>query len=312
MKKFSVFGIVLCVFSLLVVLGIPNVFGQQTKTYGYVIFRDAGNDAIKSDNGKQYVDCRIGGEDQVEIVTKAGDGSLVSVEFYPGKMYHIKGYSPSTRRMNLCFNVSGLTAPNGLAVRDILLKYKDTTENPPYVNRSNNLGWLDDGSVHAPILYNMSYFTTDRVQFAVDPLTNIGSPGTDLKAITPSKVTDYYTGDSDPEYYHPWDEGYPIVVYTIDYGARFNVQVVPPSGKNKKPITWIITPKTTPKLYTNINKDGMPGDQVDLFSYANSIPFAIAVSLKPFGTGNPNPFFVDQAPPKNSSVSATWGEIKGK
>lgn len=308
------FGMVLCVFSLLTILGIPNVFGQYTKTYGYALFRDASTDLIQSDGKGQYIDCRIiggGGEDQVQIVTKVGDGSLVSVEFYPGKMYHIKGYSPSTRRINLCFNVSGLTAPNGLAVHDILLKYKDTTKNPPYVNRSNNLGWLDDGSVHAPILYNMSYFTTDRVQFAVDPLTNIGSPGTDLKAITPSKVTDYYTGDSDPEYYHPWDEGYPIVVYTIDYGARFNVQVVPPSGKNRKPITWIITPKTTPKLYTNINKDGMPGDQVDLFSYANPIPFAIAVSLKPFDKTNNNPFG-NLAPRKNSSTVTTWGEIKGR
>jgi len=275
--------------------------------YGYVMFRDATGDVIQSDGRGQYIDCLNGGEDVVWVNVRNNDGSLNWVEFYPGKMtYHYPLYSPSPRRVNFHFNVSNIPADQGRtgkAVRDILRWYKDTDGS--YKERSANPGYLDDNSVHAPIMVHEAEQDGDVVQFVVDP----GYLGNDLRAITQTTVDGYYSGAEDDVDYHDtsvYGEAGQIF-YFLNYGVGgFNVTPVQWDRK-KKPITWTISPTDTsnPKLYVKLT-DFNGGKVFLVDSYTVNLPFAFAVSLNPLTT-YPG---VRGAPRKDSTLSTTWGEIK--
>ena len=178
----------------------PEPPTPNTIKYGYAIFRDGSEDVIKSDGGGPYVDCHNGGQDVVWINQNA-NGSLDWVEFFPGKLYyHNQPFPPSTRRVEFCFDVSNTTSGQTppLAVRDILRWYKVSDS---YVERSTTSpGYLDDGSVHAPIMVHIAGQEGDVVQFVVDPLRDVDKPGTDPEAITQGKVDGYYSGDENVDY----------------------------------------------------------------------------------------------------------------
>lgn len=293
----------------------PDHTGKASTRYGYAKFRDADGDVIRSDGKDQYLDIHneilspayYKGEDVVEIAIYA-DGSLEYVKFCPGRIKH-----HSTRRVNLCFDVSKI--PNDVngdpvftenAVHDILRWYKANN----YVERpTTKPGFLDDGSVHAVISINVPT-GMDRVQFMVDP----GWDGSDLKAITQTTVDDFSGGDENVDY---WDtsefDEYGQIIYNLEYGDdRFEVT---PTGGDP-PTTWIFTPKfTLVKLrvlrHPPSGKSGgtkPTWEKVYLAEY-DALPFQFAVSLNPLieypKLGNP-------APRKHNVLSILWGEIKAR
>ncbi|MBM3238339.1 hypothetical protein FJZ31_18765 [Candidatus Poribacteria bacterium] len=272
--------------------------------YGYVMFRDATGDVIRSDGRGQYIDCQKGGEDVVWINVRNNDGSLNWVEFYPGKMYyHHPSFPPSTRRIKFLFNVSAIsTGQTGNAVRDILRWYKG--EDGAYNERSTNPGYLEDNSLHAPIFVNgtkLGFDSDGFVQFVVEP--DVSSPGTDAKAITQAKVDDYYSGDDNVTYWSTINEPVRYIIYTLDYSG-FTVTPVQWDRK-KKPVTWTIEATGNPVLYVKLT-DFNGGKVFLVDSYTVNLPFAFAVSLNPLTT-YPR---VSGAPRKDSTLSTTWGEIK--
>jgi hypothetical protein len=284
--------------------------------YGYAMFRDGVGDVIQSDNGDPYVDCHNGGEDVVWI-SQNGNGSLNWVEFYPGKLYyHYLEDSPSNRSVKFCFNVSAITAqtpPSGeTAVLEILRWYKDTGG---YVERStDHPGYLDDGSIHAPIMVHIAGQDGDVVQFVVDTLGDVNSPGTDPKAITQEKVDEYYPDDKSVDYLdtqdlpEPEEEPAKYIIYFLNYGVGgFTVTEV--DWVRKKPVTWIISATGNPKLYVKL--ENWYGNKIYLVEeYPENLPFEFAVSLNPldtYPTGG-----ISGAPGKDSTLSATWGENKAK
>ena len=280
--------------------------------YGYAMFRDDDGDAIQSDNGKPYGDCLKDGEDVVWIKQNA-NGSLDWVEFYPGKLYyHHPNFPPSTRRVEFCFNVSAITAqtpPSGVtAVHRILRWYKDTDGS--YKERSDNLGYLDDNSVHAPIMVHIAGQDGDVVQFAVDTLGDVSYPGTDPKAITQEKVDEYYPDDRNVDYLDTWQlpdpewEPAPYIIYFLNYGVGgFTVTEV--DRVQDKPVTWTVSATGNPRLYVKFKS--WYGRKIELVDqYPENLPFEFTVSLNPLSTGG------SSAPGKNSTLSATWGEIKAK
>jgi hypothetical protein len=323
MKRTRFFGIrialAVCILALLLAVeagfvsiawaGKPPSPPTSTK-YGYAMFRDGPNDVIKSDRKGQYKDCHNGGEDYILINVRRDDGFLNWVEFYPGKMtYHYPTFPPSTRRVNFHFNVSNIPAGQTpppeikLAVLDILRWYKDTdgSYKERSTNPATNPGYIDDNSVHAPIMvHEYDVQGGDVVQFVVDP----GYLGDDLRAITQTTVDGYYGGTEDNVDYHDtsvYGEAGQIF-YFLNYGVGgFDVTPVQWDRK-KKPITWEISPTSTsnPKLYVKLHD--FYGDKVTLVEqYLDGVPFKLTVSLNPLISG---------APRKDNTLSTTWGEIK--
>jgi len=277
--------------------------------YGYAMFKDGDSDWIWSDEKGQYIDYRNNGEDKVLINVNTGNGSLNYIQFYPGKMYQYNSI-PSTRSVQFRFNVSGISGqPTGIAVRDILRWYKDGGN---YTERSIN-GWVDDKSLHTPILASSSKFYLNIIQFVVEP--NVDNPGTDPKAITLEKVRDYY---NQPElnYWYTTDEPAKYIIYTIDYGISEkgkNGFIITPIqwDSKKKPTTWIIksNPTRTTPVKLSVKTPDFYGQTVVLAQYTN-VPFELAVSLNPLSS---YPVYGSSlAPGKNRNASTTWGEIKGK
>jgi hypothetical protein len=324
--KFFGIGIALtaCVLALLLVLeaGFVSVAwaGKPPRTSttkpGYAMFRDGAQDVIKSDGGGAYVDCTLGGEDLVQINVWDADGSLRWVRFFPGKLYYTfewcSSETPSTRRIKFCFDVSKISTRTGNAVHDILRWYKDGAD---YRERSTTTpGFIDDNSLHAPIMVNIVAYRSigdDHVQFAVDPLGDVLNPGADPRAITQTSVDGYYPDDTNVDYLDTWElpspqyEPAPYIIYFLDYGNNGFV-VEPVAWDQGKPVTWIIkTAKRKPNNPVRLCvKIGDPsGPNVYLAEYPNGVPFELTVSLNPLISG---------APSKDSTLSATWGEIKAK
>jgi len=281
---------------------------------GYIMFND--QYAISGDvNG--YKDCSLGGTDMVEIRVWSSDGSFGGMELYIGVMYK-KFYKCSTgqfspSRLKFNFNVSGITGgPTGNAVHDILRWYKDTNGDPQERCESNP-GYISEG-LHVPLAVNVRWIPgmgDDQVQFAIDP--DPTHPGTDARSVTQSSVDNYYTDDDNITYFctrtEPNYELAPYIVYIIDYGdSGFNVQPVA-SSKDKKPVpvTWIVKANGPASLF--VIKDDYPGEKVPLISDF-SLPFEFAVSLVPLTVYPPTA--AKGAPAKYSTISTTWGEIKGE
>ena len=299
MRKIGLLSIII---SALIILAIftPATFAQ-TLNYGYAMFRDGDGDVFQSDEEGQYTDCHIGGEDRVRIYTNT-DGSFNRLEFYPAKMYQDKQYPPSTRGVKFLFNVSGINTLSGYAVRDILRWYKDGSS---YIERCTN-GYLDNFSLHAPVVANEPVFSTDRIQFAVEP--NTKRPGRDIKSITLGNVWNYNKKDKNEGYWYTTDEPAKYIIYTIDYGTRFEVNAI---GwyDNERPKTWRVSipSGTSPRLYVNLGSYN--GEIKELATYP-SVQFELVVSLEsiasyPSGT-------VNSAPKKITSVSTVWGDIKSR
>jgi hypothetical protein len=150
--------------------------------------------------------------------------------------------TPSTRRIKFCFDVPKISTPTGNAVRDILRWYKNTER--VYEERSTNPGFIDDKSLHAPIMVNIVAYRSigdDHVQFAVDPLGDVLNPGADPKAITQTSVDDYYPDDTNVDYLDTWElpppqyEPAPYIIYFFDYGNNGFV-VEPVAWEQGKPV----------------------------------------------------------------------------
>jgi len=310
----------------------PNPPTPNTTKYGYAMFRDGVGDAIKSDEQGPYGDCEKGGEDVVWINVQNDDGSLNWVEFFPGKLYyHNQPFPPSTRRVEFCFNVSDIppeqTPPSGeTAVRGILRWYQVTDPEDgsvSYVERStDHHGYLDGNSVHAPIMVHISGQDGDVVQFVVDPLKLENVPTTppfpdppdDPKAITQTTVDDYYPDDRNVDYLDTWQlpdpewEPAPYIIYFLNYGDG-GFTVTPVQWVRKKPVTWIISATRNPRLYVKFKS--WSGRKIGLVNHYNEdLSFEFAVSLNPlidYPTDG-----ISGAPRKDSTLSATWGDIKAK
>jgi hypothetical protein len=327
MKKgnFTKAILVFCVIVLslcLVSLALAGKPVSVTTKYGYVMFRDAGTDKITSDDGRQYVDCHIsGGEDRVKIGILNSNNSLYWVNFYPGRMYQdYPTFHPSTRSVKFNFNVAGSSVVLGYngganeAVQEILRWYKDA--NGAYQDRTDATGFINDRSLHAPIIVNGKNNPTfsplpydDFIQFAIEPNPNVINPGTDVKAVTLPKVNNFYDGDStNLSYWYTADElGVQYIIYHIvfDNTGSQGFTITPVAWDKKgKPVTWTITSSAAMKLC--VATPSWNGSWVTLTTY-DSLPFAFAVSLVPL-TGYP----VSKAPAKYSTASTMWGEIKGK
>jgi len=303
--KFTKVVLLFCIMS----LGIISVSlaGKPVTTFtsypGYVMFRDSSQDKIWSDGVRIYADCSKGGTDMVEICTW-DDGTFKYVNFYPGVMqksfYNCAFGTFSSRSVKFKFNVSGIVGSQatGNAVRDILRWYKAGSE------RTTSLGYIDDNSLHAPILvYRTGH---SQLQFVPDP----DPQNANEKAITQGSVNNYYTGDTDIIYWctrtEPDYEPKPYVIYNFDFGAQEGFEVL--TVVNGR--TWIVRTKSRRannpvRLY--VIKNDYNGEKVYLTSYA-SLPFEFAVSLDPF-SNNEYPS-LSQAPPRIDNISTTWGEIK--
>jgi hypothetical protein len=273
--------------------GKPRTYRTE---YGYAMLLDGYGDAIKSDGLGQYVDCtKEGGEDIVELQIYNDDNSLRGVEVYCGKMtYNDPTFPASTRRVNFHFNIDGGVRlepayTENKAVYDILLQYKDGAN---YVTRSSESGFLDDNSVHAPIII---YATEGRVQFVVDP----GYEGTDPKAITQATVDAFYGDDKNVNYWDTSEYGEAgQIIYTLYYGDN-GFDVFPVDWKDGKPITWVLTTINRVIVKLGVGRHGGKGGkgahEVVYLSEYNTLPFQLIVSLQSL-----------------AAPSTTWGEIKGK
>jgi hypothetical protein len=328
MKKNFKIMIIFCIVVLSLVLTsialagkpIPPPLPTSHSEYGYLRFRDGDQDAIRSDGKGAYFDRSIGGEDKVEINVWDLDGSFRWLESYPAKMYQdYPEFLPSSRRINFHFDVTQLSSLSDNAVLDILRWYKTgTSSTERSITPITHPGYIDDNSLHVPIVVNCNYgfySGDDFIQFAVDPLGDINKPGTDPKAITQTAVNGYYSGDRNITYWYTADEnGIQYIIYSIELGND-GFEVLPfESGINKDgklvPVTWIIRTKARTSddpARLCVMKNSYSGKKVYLASYSSfSFEFAVSLNrLDSYPSGS-------SAPPKNSNVSTTWGEIKGK
>jgi len=267
--------------------------------YGYAILQDGDGDVIKSDGKGQYVDCTLGGEDLVQLDIYNDDNSLRFIEVYAGKMtYHHPTFSPSTRRVNFLFNIDGgIKTPeymNNKAVYDILLQYKDVSG--AYIDRSPD-NFLDDGTLHAPIVVYTNPDTKDRVQFVVD----LGYDGKEPKAITQAAVDSFYDNDENADYWDTGESRYGEagqVIYTLYYDSKFIVASGYP--------TWTVTASGSAKLGVGrySGKGGRGAHKVVYLSEYSALPFQLIVSVNSL-----EPSF---APRKNNTLSSSWGELKAR
>ena len=263
--------------------------------YGYAMLQGEGN-AIENDNKGQYMDCTLGGEDLVQIDIYNDDNSLRFIEVYAGKMtYHHPTFPPSTRRVNFLFDIDGgIKTPeyvDNKAVYDILLQYRDGT----YIDRSPD-NFLDDGTVHAPIIVYTNPDTKDRVQFVVDP----GYDGMDAKAITQATVDSFYDDDKNAGYWNTGESRYGEagqIIYSLYYDSKFIVAGGYP--------TWTITASGSAKLGVGrYSGKGKGAHKVVHLSEYSTVPFQLIVSV--------NSLVPPLAPGKNNTLSISWGELKAR
>lgn len=280
----------------------------STSRYCYAKFRDATTDAIRSDGRGQYADYNIldsnlpngrgdnplKGEDRIEVFFQGND--FLKLFLYVGRMQWYYNPAPaSSRRAEFHFNI-GQPAhkfddyQDNKAVFDILKKYKDGDS---YVDRDLN----NPRSIHIPIIiYKNDVDGNDLVQFTVDPNPlsppkpppQIDAAGTDPRAITQTKVDDFYPDDTNIDYWDTGQNGWENnqIVYVLDYGPQgFNVETLKDSKGN--PVTWVFTTNNVEpvKLYVYKYQDGT----VYLAQY-DAVPFQFAVSvnsLADFSFSNP-------------------------
>jgi len=294
------------------------------------MFVDNGNYQILSDEKGQYIDCKKGGEDLVQININS-DGSLNWAEFYPGRMYyHYPKYPPSTRTVIFNFGVadpgiiSGYGGMPHEAIHEILRWYRDSSGNLQERN-TKSPGFLNYGGLHVPIMINTKNRTSsfpfdDVIQFAIEP--DVANPGSHEQAVTIPKVDAFYGGDPGPldtsSYFctagSTGSEPAPYIIYQIvsdaTNGDWFDVGVIA-RDRRGKPITWSIKPKSgvyniklcvgTPNFGGSWSTWG--GEWIYLTEYTGGLSFELILSLNPIASG---------APARYSSSSTTWGEIKGK
>ena len=286
----------------------PHRRGYRTE-YGYAMLRDGVDDVIKSDGGGQYVDREIGGQDRVEIDIYSDDNTLKSVSVYCGKMTYEDGFT-SSRRVRFCFDIHGGTptpaCEDNRAVYNILSEWRD-----PGSGQYSLRGFLDDNTIHAPILiYADEGGLKDMVRFVVDP----GSDGADPRAITQNAVDVFYDDDKNVDYWDTseCDEAGGQIIYTLYYGDNgFKIDPVD-RDEDGDPDTWIFTsqdrePGNPVRLGvgTSIGKEGGWAHKVvHLSEYADGLPFQLVVSLNDLSTY--------PAPGKHNTLSTLWGKIKAK
>jgi hypothetical protein len=137
---------------------------------------------------------------------------------------------------------------------------------------------------------------SDLVQFVVDPNPlsppkpppQIDAAGTDPRAITQTKVDDFYPDDANVDYWDTGQNGWENnqIVYFLDYGPQgFNVEPILDSNGNQ--VTWVFTTNNVEpvKLYVYKHRGGT----VYLAQY-DAVPFQFAVSvnsLADFSFSNP-------------------------
>jgi hypothetical protein len=241
---------------------------------------------VWSDDGRQYIDRDIVGEDRIKITTDS-TGALVSIEAAMGQTRKPSKEDPvgykSTRRVRFQFKVADGTPifpESKKAVYDIL------------VARERKRGTLD-GIVHFAVWWWKSEGLVNQVAFIIDP----GYDGTAPDAITQKAVNDFYPDDTN-ENYCTGDYGH--VCYYLGYPGYPKPPSLTPVGG---PTTWTIEPSGPVTLYVwkSVGRKGSSVfEKVDLATYT-SLPFQLTVSTGPLA-----------APRKHNTLSTTWGEIKAK
>jgi Tol biopolymer transport system component len=235
--------------------------------YCYAMFRDAETDMIGSDGRGQYADYNVilpngKSEDWIDVYFQ--DDELLKVNFFAGKMqWHYNPAPPSSRRAEFRFDIGKPSKmlddyANNKAVFDILTKYKD---NDKYVERDLN----SPMSIHTvATIFANGADGNHRVVFVVDPsplspskqAPSVDAPGTDIRAITQTKVDEFYPDDENVDYVDTGDNnsGYENnqIIYILDYGTNgFNVKQVTSSDGKK---IWILTTNNTEPVKLCVNR----------------------------------------------------------
>jgi len=310
MKNFSKF-LVICITSILLIeAGIVSTSwaGKPSQpviltNYGYAKLDDSmaiRSDGIDKNNDgiiDQYADCSKGGKDfiQVNYPQNPNDGAYLKIRVVIGKMAYFPNTSIiSDRYIKLCFDVLGNPIAENLAgneaIYNILKQYKNGNS---YVDRSNNIGYIDDNSVRAEIFTSVSG-GGGVINFLVDPSPNADC--SDSKAINDTRINTFYDWDAPNLNYTDTTENGEggQTFYRLNYVNGFDVV--------RNGLTWTITPKPSEvklsvQKYKSLNSSGA-SRIIYLATYA-SVPFKLTVSLDPL-----------QAPRKHETVSTTWGDIR--
>jgi Tol biopolymer transport system component len=276
---------------------LPEKWQTIVGRYCYASFRDADTDAIRSDGHGQYADYNMAlpngkGEDWIDVYFQ--DDKLLKANFYAGKMqWHYNPAPPSSRRAEFRFDIGKPSKMlddyvNNKAVFDILTKYKD---NDGYVERNLN----NPVSIHTvATIFANGADGNHRVVFVVDPspldpskqIPFVDAPETDIRAITQSRVNEFYLDDENVDYIDTGDNnpGYENnqIIYILDYGTDgFKVESVMGPDGNKK---CVFTTNNTEPVKLCVNKAIRDNDGriikyalLELAQY-DSVPFQFVIS----------------------------------